>query len=219
MQLIQDKHPCAPARTHVVDLSLRVSGSVPPRRCETTLVRQLNAMDAWNAFRRQREQFFAGSHLSRDDRMLARIELESMRCTHAAVLGRAAQALAMSGQPTTWATPSPTVVIAHRSRWFADRIRRYLETNGARVLECTDNGAIALGVIIAEQPDCVLVSDRLVMVSGEQLLTQTARYAPLTKHVVHAEHSPDLPFQRAGTQVLGPGHRPEAVADAVRWLP
>lgn len=190
--------------------------SVRPAPLNARLVRQLYALDAWNAFRQQRERQLTAADLSRDEQMFARFEIESMLRTHAAVLERVALALASAGDGA--GSPSPTVVIAHRSLWFGDRVRQALEASGMQVLECTDNGAAALGVIIAEQPDCVFASDRLAMVSGEQLVAQATWYAPLTQLFVHAEESPEASFQRAGCVVLTSRHRPIEVADAMGHL-
>jgi hypothetical protein len=187
--------------------------SVRPAPLGERLVRQLHALDAWNAFRQQRERQLTAAELSRDERMFARFEIESMLRTHAAVLHRVTLALASAGDAAT--SPSPTAVIAHRSQWFGDRVRRAVEASGTRVLECTDNGAEALGVVIAEQPDCVFASDRLAMVSGEQLVAQTTCYSPLTQLFVHAEQDPEAPFQRAGCVVLTSRHRPNEVAGAM----
>ncbi len=174
-------------------------------------MRQLHALDAWNAFRRQRERHLQGPQLSRTESVLARIELESMRRTQAAVLARVAEAL--SGAVESPMTLAPSVVIAHHNGWFAARLLCTLTHEGIRVLECTNNGATALGIVIAEQPDCVIVSDQLVMLSGEQLLAQTESYSPLTSRVLHAEATRLAP--QAGNLVLGSQLRPDPVADAL----
>lgn len=177
-------------------------------------MRQVYAMDAWNAFRQQRMRQLTSDDLSRDEQMFGRFELESMQCTHSAVLQRVALALAGADESATG--PSLTAVIAHRSPHFAARVQEAFEAGGMRVLECSDNGAAALGVIIAEQPDCVFASDRLAMVSGAELVAQTTWYSPQSQLFVHAEESPEAPFRRAGCVVLGSTRRPHEIAETVR---
>jgi CheY-like chemotaxis protein len=43
-----------------------------------------------------------------------------------------------------------------------------------------DNGADAVGVVAAEQPDLLLVEDRLPMVSGEQVIAGVRTFSPNT---------------------------------------
>lgn len=173
------------------------------------LERRVRALDAWNSYRLDREHHLIGKQLSRDAQMLARFELVSLEQTHAAVLDHVRRVTTLSLEP------SPTVVIAHRSQWFAARVRQSLEGEGLIVVECTHNGAEALGAVIAEQPDYVLVSDRLVMMPAERLLAETSRYSPHTEHVVHAEEGAAAPFRNAGCLVLGPRHSPSEVTEAL----
>ena len=87
------------------------------------------------------------------------------------------------------------------------------------VLVSTDNAADALGVVIAEQPDIVLVGDRLAMLPVDVLLTQVRRFAPDALLAVAAS---DL--QRAGAwraqvdAVFFRHQRPKDVADTLSAL-
>ncbi len=51
-----------------------------------------------------------------------------------------------------------------------------------------ENGAEAVGFVIAEQPDLLLVEDSLSMMSGEDVLRSVLPYAPHTVCVAQVAH-------------------------------
>lgn len=81
------------------------------------------------------------------------------------------------------------VVIAHRSDWFVDRIASVLAEQGIHVVARLDNGADAVGTVIAEQPDVLLVEDSLAMVAGEQVIRAVQNFSPDTAVVAQAAYS------------------------------
>lgn len=146
------------------------------------LLRQVEAIDAWNCDRRAREQALAPAHLTRHDRMDVTRQFEVLRRTQDAIADRAARAL--RGEVGPIRVPPLTGVIAHRHAWFAEKLAVLLGARGVTIVACTDNGADALGAVVAEQPDVVLTSDRLAMISCDALLEQTRLFAPLALRVV-----------------------------------
>lgn len=177
-----------PSATPVDEAS---SGAVPAqrRRCLAPMpcgriVRQVDGIDAWNRARRQ-EALRGSSGGSRDEQLDRARRLDVLRRTHAAVLAATARELVRPPAPMLWA--APTVVVAHHHLWFRDTVCALLAEHGFDVLERTDNGADALGAIIAEQPDLVLVGDRLAMMTGADLLSETARFSPLSVRLAQAD--------------------------------
>lgn len=146
--------------------------SLPPA---DRIIRQIEAVDAWIAARRERERALQAPGLTRDERMDVAREVEALRRTHDAIKGCCARGL--DAQVGPLCCPAPTAVLAHRHAWFVGKLAGLLADRGVTVLACTDNGAEALGVVVAEQPDLVLAGDRLAMVSGRALLAGARRYA------------------------------------------
>ena len=87
------------------------------------------------------------------------------------------------------------------------------------VLVCTDNGAEALGAIVTEQPDLVLVGDPLAMMSGRTLLAEAALYSPSS---LLAAQAPDQDqadaLGDAADAVFLRCHPPAVVADSLVQL-
>ncbi len=51
------------------------------------------------------------------------------------------------------------------------------------------NGADAVGTVVAEQPDLLLVEDLLAMVPGELVVREAARFSPSTVVRAQASHA------------------------------
>ncbi|MBW3611859.1 MAG: hypothetical protein KY438_10085, partial [Actinobacteria bacterium] len=51
---------------------------------------------------------------------------------------------------------------------------------GVRVVARLDNGADALGVVVAEQPDLVLVEESLAMLPGQEVVREIRQFSPHT---------------------------------------
>lgn len=160
------------------------------------ILRQVQSIDAWNAAYRLRKQSLLGAAASREDRLEVACRLDALQRTHAAVAKVAERRLAT--EPGPMLTAVPTAVVAHGHPWFADKVCALLSQHGAEIVGRTDNGADALGAVIAEQPDLLLVGDRLAMTTGADLLSDAALFSPRTVTVAHAngEHAPFL--QAAG---------------------
>lgn len=143
------------------------------------LFRQLEAIDAWNTARRQREHMLLTGPTSREGRLDAARRLEVLRHAHNAVLARVESFL--DRQPI----PLPTkvglrAVIAHRHGWFIDKLSQELALSGVAVIAATDNGAEALGLTVAEQPDLLVTGDALLMMPAAELLGEASLFAAST---------------------------------------
>ena len=83
-------------------------------------------------------------------------ELAARRATHAAVLARAELQLRQTGD-LMWADSSCRAVLAHRDVWWRERVADYLSALGVQVIAQAGDGADAVGVLVVEQPDLVVV--------------------------------------------------------------
>jgi CheY-like chemotaxis protein len=194
----------------VPEQSRRRAGGGHPDR----LVRQVQAIDAWVAARREREQAWHAPSKTRDERMDVDRQIEVLRRTHDAIKGRCARGL--GAEVEAMRSSGPTAVIAHRHVWFVDKVALLLGERGIAVVACTDNGAEALGAVVAEQPDIVLVGDRLAMMSGHVLLAETRRFAPSALRSVQASDQQQADaLQDAADAVFLRHHPPAVVADAL----
>lgn len=165
----------APITAELVPAQARFNRPASPAEW---ILRQLQGIDAWNTARalRMSELDVAGG--SRYDREAANRHADVLRRTHQAIVRRTAAELARPCGPLMF--HEPTAVIAHHHAWFVKKVSGLLEEQGVTVVACTDNGADALGAIVAEQPDVVLVGDHLEMMTGEALLSEARLFAPHT---------------------------------------
>ena len=181
--------------------SLRARHDLPvplstPRRARPEcdlLEAQLAAIDAWNAQRRLDEvgQQSGSTTLSREMRLDLARRTDVVRRQHAAIVERTEQQLRESVHLLRGSLPVRAVV-AHRDAWFRDKVADALGKSGVDVVALLDNGADAVGVVVAEQPDLLLVQDKLPMVLGVDVLRQAARFSPDTVSAAQASHDSEL---------------------------
>lgn len=138
---------------------------------------QLRAIDMWHRARRMAEDAAAASAKSREMRMDLDRRLEVLRAQHEAIVARTESSLASSVRVIRGTAPLRAVV-GHRNQWFGDKICGDLTRRGVEVVGRFENGAEVVGATVAEQPDLVLVEDRLAMLSGEEVVREVRRYAP-----------------------------------------
>lgn len=153
-----------------------------PRSDASRAAQQVEAIAAFARARRRAEQAQAAAVRSRETRMDVTRRLQVLRRTHDAVVDRAQHSLQRSSR-ILLVTGLRTALLAHRNEWFLDRIGQHLRDAGVDVVGRTDNGADAVGYAVAEQPDLVLVEDRLAMVPGEHVVQEVVRYCPATRVV------------------------------------
>ena len=140
---------------------------------------QLRAIDRFNRIRHMREEAAAAAARSRKMRLDAARSMHVLRRQHTAVVARTHEHLQESVRLLR-ETAERRVVLAHRNNWFLGTIARALEDQCVRVVACTDNGADAVGLIVAEQPDLVLIEDRLTMLPGLEVIREIRCLSPQT---------------------------------------
>ena len=153
--------------------------SISPLSPAELVERQLQALQLWHSDKAAAERAAAVATTSRELRMDLDRRMEVLRAQEAALVERTREGLRDSVRLLS-STPARRVVVAHRNAWFTDKLCTDLRLRGLEVLVCTDNGAEAFGVVVAEQPDVLVVEDRLAMVSGEDVVRAVRRYAPHT---------------------------------------
>lgn len=92
-------------------------------------------------------------HHERGDRHRQR---DVMRREHQAIVSQCDDQPRVAGQ-TLFERLVPRVVIAHRSVWFVDKVASVLWEHGVSVVARVDNRVEAVGAVVAEQPDALLV--------------------------------------------------------------
>jgi CheY-like chemotaxis protein len=144
----------------------------------TLLCAQIEGITAWNQARRAREEALAAPVLTREIRLDQRRKAEALQRRQRALLARA-DASPVEPHPLLLQV-GPRAVVAHRQPWFRDQVGAALERYGVQVLASLDNGADAAGVVIAEQPDVLVMEDQLPMSTGPDLAVDVRLFSPAT---------------------------------------
>lgn len=148
---------------------------------------QLQGIRAFHAARREVERSVAVRARSREDMLDARRRLECLRRQHAALVARADEHLRASVDVLVSHVP-PRAVLAHRNDWFKAEVDDCLGQHGIRVVATVADGADAVGVAAAEQPDVLLVEDTLPTMRGEEVVREVLRLSPGSTVVAHVSH-------------------------------
>lgn len=167
-----------------VDLVQAEAGAGP----RDLAVRQLVAIDAFHRARRRAEHAAGSAAGSRESRLDAARRLDVVRRQHAAIVARTDASLRASHEVVE-RSGRPRAVVVHRSDWFGRTVSVGLVEQGFRLLAQLDNGADAVGAVIAEQPELLLIEDPLPMMTGEQVLQEVRRYSPDTVVAVQTSDS------------------------------
>ncbi len=153
-------------------------------RTEIDLVsQQLAGIVAWTA-QLHADDVDAAITMTRELRLDAARRLEARKREQQAVLTRAAEHLRASGAVLGTRTPVRAVLV-HRNAWLRDRVATGLKAAGVSVVEEFEDGADAAGTIVVEQPDLVLVEDRLPTLPGLEVIRRVRRFAPGTLVAAH----------------------------------
>lgn len=149
------------------------------RRTGTELVlRQLHGIDAWT-----RDSPAQPAGPSREALMDWRRVMERRERERAAMTAHIERQDAAGPRPMVTAGPS-TVLVVHRQPWFCEKVSAALQhEHFARPIVMHD-GADRIGVLVAEQPDIMIVEDRLPSVSGIDIVVRAHVLAPRTAVVV-----------------------------------
>jgi CheY-like chemotaxis protein len=143
------------------------------------LVQQLHAIDLFSKERAAAQLTEHAVGQSRESRMDLERRLEVLRRQHQAIIAQTEAQLKMS-VAVLRNEVEPRIVIAHRNEWFVSKVTGVLAQEGVRVAALVENGADAVGAALAEQPELVLVEEKLAMVPGEQVVRDIRRYCPDT---------------------------------------
>ena len=156
------------------------SGAPSAGRTQLELMKaQLAAVDAWNLARRAAEAEMGTGTLTREMRLDLSRRMDARRREHAALVARAEQHLREGGGALS-AAARRRAVLAHRNAWLRDSVATRLVDLGVEVVGAFDDGADAAGTVVVEQPDLVLVEDRLPTVSGLELVQRIRAFSPST---------------------------------------
>lgn len=158
-------------------VNVPAQGRIPSASSQYDLAaRQLAALDAWHARRRVQQEAAAVGQRSREQRLDLARRMDVLREQHRAIVARTDVQLRASVEVLT--QPRLRVLVVHRNTWFADKVRAALAGQGADVLPTLGNGAEAVGVAVAEQPDLMLVEETLPMLSGEDVVREVLAFSP-----------------------------------------
>lgn len=143
------------------------------------LVSQLRALELWHDSLHAAEAAAVEPGLSREARLDAGRHLDVRRREQRAIFERMAPG-ADEGLYPLPATVPARAVVAHRHVWTRDKLSAELVDRGVQLLCAVDNGAEAVGVCVAEQPDLLVLDDLLVMRNGCEVSQEVARLCPHT---------------------------------------
>jgi CheY-like chemotaxis protein len=172
------------------DAAAVVPGEWHPRLETEVLADQLRGISAWNAARRaieMAENAAESSARSREMRLDLDRRMEVIRREHEALIRRTEEQLAASARVLRTIAPARAIVV-HRNEWFKDKLIDGLIDGGIDVIGRLENGADGVGVAVAEQPDLLVVEDKLPMISGEEVVRQVRQFSPRTIAVVQVSY-------------------------------
>ena len=164
-----------------------------PRGGPELLADQLRGIAAWNAARRAIEHAEgAPDSPSREMRLDLDRRLEVVRRQHEALLRRTEEQLAASARLTRGPSSARALVV-HRNEWFKTKLVDGLLDGGVEVIGQLENGADAVGVAVAEQPDLLVLEDKLPMLNGDEVVRQVLQFSPMTMAVLQVSYDDDVP--------------------------
>ena len=140
---------------------------------------QVQAIDAWNRAHQLSEAAARATSMTREMRLDLSHRMEARRREQAALIARVDEQLRSSGQLMS-GRPPLRAVIAHRNEWMTQKLTHLLALQKVRVVGVYSDGADAAGTIVAEQPELVVVEDRLSTMTGVDLVRRVREYSPLS---------------------------------------
>jgi DNA-binding NarL/FixJ family response regulator len=117
--------------------------------------------------------------VSREMRLDLSRRMEARRRQQAAIVACADAQLRTSGGVLR-SSCELRAVIAHRNEWMAKKLAALMTAQEVRVVGTFADGADAAGTVVAEQPDLVLVEDRLSTLTGAEVVREAREYSPLS---------------------------------------
>jgi len=122
--------------------------------------------------------------------------------------------------PETGGVRPPTVVVAHRVDWLRHLVEADLLERGVVVSCSTSRRDEALAAVLVDQPDVLVVSDRLVGASGLAVASRARTLAPGTRVVAQVEADGNLraALEVGADAVLSRSARVQDLVDIIRVL-
>ena len=148
-----------------------------PRSQLELMTAQLAAIDAWNRAHRAAEDAAVSVSMTREMRLDLSRRLEARRREQEALLARTDHQLRSSGGVLAGGLAT-RAVLAHRNGWLRDAVATRLVQQGVEVVGVFEDGAETAGTAVVEQPDLVLVEDRLPTLSGLEVVRRVREYVP-----------------------------------------
>lgn len=138
---------------------------------------QAQAIDAWSRAHELREAAARAATLSREMRLDLTRRREARRRQQAAIVACADAQLRRSGDLLR---PDfrRRALVAHRNEWMTQKITDLLRAGGVHVVGTFSDGADAAGTAVAEQPDLVIIEDRLATLTGLDVVREVRQYSP-----------------------------------------
>lgn len=152
--------------------------TIAAQRTELELLQdQLDGMRAWHQALKER---LATEHVSaaatREMRLDANRRIEALRRAQRALVARADRGVRESVE--LLATRPARAVLVHRSEWLRNKLSVGLAAEGVAVLAQLEDGADGLGTAVVEQPDLIVLEDRLPSVTGLDLVRHVRVFVP-----------------------------------------
>jgi len=163
---------------------------------------QQQGLAAWRQDLTRRMSRDPQAEPDREGQMDARRKLAALRRTSSALL---------AGQGCLAVSPRrPRAVVAHRNRWLRARLAEEFEPLGISVIGEGEDGAVAVAIAVAEQPELLVLEDRLPWVTPLEVVEQMRRFASHTAVVVQLEDSAEAAdlLAAGATAVFSRGLRP-----------
>ncbi len=151
---------------------------------------QLDGLSAWHEFVRGRVPLEDEGRVTREMRLDAQRRLQALRRANQALLARTDG----TGRETRRVVggAAPRAIVVHRQDWVRGRVSAELQACGVEVVAQLEDGADALGVVVADQPDLALVEDALPSIPGLEVVRQARRLAPHTLLAAQVGYHDDI---------------------------
>lgn len=168
---------------------------------------QLDGLARWHRDRQRRMQAAEAVHDTREQRLDLRRRMEALRRAQDALLARADDSI--EGSLELLSQSPARSVLAHRSEWMRHKLALGLEELGVTVVAELENGADALGVSVFEQPDLLIIEDRLPSMTGMEVVTSIRQLAPKTWVAAQVDDEDGVaPMLEAGADAVFSRHVP-----------
>jgi CheY-like chemotaxis protein len=187
-------------------MSGRAEGGLP----SSSKQRQHDAVEQWKRNTELVLQLSERMSGSREARMDAHRRAQALRRTQEALVARTR--LRIADGRALLEDGHLRAVLVHRNEWLRQKLALRLTELGVEVLAEADDGADGLGIAIAEQPDLVLVEDRLPSLPALELVAAVREYAGHALVGAQVEYEADIaPLVEAGANAVFSRRIPPAV--------